>query len=86
MTEPSHFEQSKTVAGELNLKFMPSGSQEAASAKAAVDAYMQLEWIGFINDAFFHQGKVPGEFPSVDLKADVPTGSPLLILVKRWET
>jgi len=29
------------------------------------------------NDAFFHQGKVPGEFPSVDLKADVPTGSPL---------
>lgn len=55
----SFFEQSKTVAGELNLT--PS---ESASAKAAADAYLAARNGNVTPDqAFFQQGKVPAEFP-----------------------
>lgn len=77
----SFFEQVKTVAGELKLAGLPTGAQESAAAKAAVDAYMSAR-NGFtsVNDAFFHEGKVPGEFPQVDLKGDaigIKDASPL---------
>lgn len=67
----SFFEQTKTVAGELKLPGLPTDAAQSAAAKAAVDAYMSAR-NGLVssNEAFFHQGNVPGEFPAVDLKAD----------------
>jgi len=74
----SFFEQAKTVAGDLKIPGMPGGSSEAASAKAAVDAYMAARnGMGSAPDTYFQHGRVPGDFPQVDLKADVATGSPL---------
>ncbi len=64
----SLFEQAKTVAGELKLPFMPTEAQEAAAAKAAVDAYMSCrDGLVSANDAFFHQGNCPNEFPQVEI-------------------
>ncbi len=62
----SLFEQIKTLADELNMPFVPNGSEQAASAKAAVDAYMTAR-NGTLSpvEAFFHEGKVPNEFPQV---------------------
>jgi len=33
--------------------------------------------MGSAPDTYFQHGRVPGDFPQVDLKADVATGSPL---------
>jgi hypothetical protein len=74
----SFFEQAKHLAGELHIPGVPGGSSEVASAKAAVDAYMAARnGMAGPTDTYFQHGRVPGEFPQVDLKADVATGSPL---------
>ena len=71
----SFFEQVKNIAGDLKIPGMPTGASESAAAKAAVDAYMSARnGIVSPNDAFFHEGRVPNDFPKVDLKADMSKG------------
>lgn len=67
----SFFEQTKTLAGELNLPFVPNAAEESAAAKAAVDAYMGAR-NGHLSptDAFFNHGKVEPTLPDVDIETE----------------
>jgi hypothetical protein len=67
------FDQVKTIAGELKLPGLPTGAQESAAAKAAVDAYMSARngITGPADAAIGGQGRMPNDFPQVDLKGDV---------------
>jgi hypothetical protein len=71
----SFFEQVTRIGYELKIPGMPTPVEQAAAAKSAVDAYMSAK-NGLVssNEAFFQEGKVPGDFPQVDIKADVSTG------------
>lgn len=67
----SFFEQLNTVAGELKIPGFPSAAQQSLAAKTAVDAYMTAR-NGTISptEAFFNQGKLPADFPEMDLSVD----------------
>ena len=62
------FGQAKGLAGELGLA---GGADQAAQAKAAVDAYMVArDGVSPGAEALAHNGQVPNEFPQIDLKGD----------------
>lgn len=62
------FEQAKGVLGDMGCPFIPSNAQEAASAKAAADAYMACR-NGTVpsEQAFLHESQCPKDFPDVAL-------------------
>lgn len=67
----SFFEQLNTVAGDLGLPGFPTAAQQSLAGKAAVDAYMTARNGTLTPDqAFFYEGKVPQDFPKVDLNVD----------------
>lgn len=60
------FEQTKGVLGDMGCGFIPTNAEEAASAKAAADAYMSCRNGVSPTDALAQQ-TCPREFPDVQL-------------------